>query len=218
MCDSSRLTPSACSTHKKLGMLHLSVLFPSITNYNFNVCISLKFFMTFGTNLYIINVQSTSLMTHLCVWVHEHLGKNICYSLQFWSCESISILKVILQAHQSFFAVYPVCASTVCNDVTDVLNIQQCYGPSSLTSKWHHSISQQLTHSKQAHYTTKASLQLTEGLMLNGIRWLYWQLQPYPHYKHPFSCLSKNHKPGTSLKTKYSETRLRKTRLRKFSA
>lgn len=115
-------------------------------------------------------------MTHLCVRVHEHLGKNICNSLQFWSCESISILKVILQAHQSFFAVYPVRASTVRNDVGDVLHTQQCHGSSSVTSKWHHSISQQLPCGKQAYYVSNTTLQFAKRLKLERIRRLYWQL------------------------------------------
>jgi hypothetical protein len=63
-------------------------------------------------------------LTHLRVRVHEHLGKNISDSLQFWTCESIPILEVILQANQSLFAVCPVRAGTVSNDVSNVLNIQ----------------------------------------------------------------------------------------------
>jgi len=118
--------------------LNWSVHFLTIVNDNFNVYVYFKVFMSFSITTYITNFWCTSLMTHLCMRVHEHLGKNICHSLQFWSCESISILKVILQAHQPFFAVYPVRASTVCNDVGDVLHTQQCYGFSSMTSKWHH--------------------------------------------------------------------------------
>jgi len=46
------------------------------------------------------------------------------------------------------------CAGTVCNDVGDVLHTQQCYGSSSMASKWHQSKSQQLSHGKQAYYAT----------------------------------------------------------------
>jgi hypothetical protein len=63
-------------------------------------------------------------LTHLCVRVHEHLGKNVSDSLQFWPCESIPILEVILQPNQSLFAICPVSAGAVCNDVSNVLNIQ----------------------------------------------------------------------------------------------
>ena len=126
--------------------------------------------------MYSTNLWCTSLTTHLCVRVHEHLGKNICDSLQFWSCESISILEVILQAHQSFFAVYPVRAGTVCNDVGDVLHKQQRYGSSSMTSKWHNSKSQQLTRGKQTYYATNTPSPLAIGLNLDRIRRLYWQL------------------------------------------
>jgi hypothetical protein len=58
------------------------------------------------------------------VRVHEHLGENVCHSFQFRSRESVSILEVILKADQSLFAVRPVRAGTVSDDVSNVLNTQ----------------------------------------------------------------------------------------------
>jgi hypothetical protein len=107
-----------------------------------------------------------------------------------------------LQAHQSFFAVYPMRAGTICNDVGDVLHKQQCYGSSSMTSKWHHSKSQQLQHGKQAYYATNTPPPLAKRLNLDRIRRLYWQLTSPALIIYILSFLEKNHKPKTSLKTK----------------